>query len=373
MSRPIIIFLKPKLDIEDIKRLVLKVYGLKVLSVENLDSYDDKNYHIGVDETINGNSNITRTDRHGYTLKILNTVSSQKTSAIDIQHAMIDEVSRIGIKTPKPQPNLKGDNWSMELLKSEDGGNNWFLVRLFNYLPGTLLQSVPVSMDLCYQIGDCAGKMDVALKNVSRPNGWECEFSHWSMEVIPELLQHLHHIKDGDDRHLLQTVIQEFDASVLSCYEKFQKGFIHGDMNDANIIVTSNTVFNNNKNSTGVPDYKFEAIIDFGDFSYSLYIFEAAITMIYTVLLTKDFDIVNAPGKILSGYIKHITLSDAELRFLKLCMCARLAQSIVRGALSSQNDADNTYTQNTSITGWKALKKLWPVSNEEILKKWLMV
>ncbi|XP_050395486.1 hydroxylysine kinase [Patella vulgata] len=365
-------FLKPKLDIEDIQRLVLKVYGLKVLSVENLDSYDDKNYHIGVVETVDGNCKITRTDRHGYTLKILNTVSSQKTAAIDIQHTMIEEVSRIGIKTPKPQPNLKGDNWSMELLKSEDG-NNWFLVRLFNYVPGTLLQSVPVTLDLCYQIGECAGKMDVALKNVSRPIGWECEFSHWSMEVIPELLQHLHPIKDGDDRHLLQTVIQEFDSKVLSCYEKFQKGFIHGDMNDANILVTSNTVHNNNKNSTSEEDYKLEAIIDFGDFSFSLYIFEAAIMMSYLVLLTKDFDIVNVPGKILSGYLKYITLSDAELCFLKLCMCARLAQSIVRGALSNENDVGNTYTQNTSITAWKALKKLWPVSNEGILKQWLMV
>lgn len=43
-------------------------------------------------------------------------------------------------------------------------GKGDFLVRLFVYVPGEVLEGKPYSAKLCFQVGQLAGKLDTALK-----------------------------------------------------------------------------------------------------------------------------------------------------------------------------------------------------------------
>ena len=70
--------IRPQTTEDNARELALELYGLTVSSVKELVSYDDRNYWIRVEQEYN-NPNITELWPHGYMLKILNSMDSQKT------------------------------------------------------------------------------------------------------------------------------------------------------------------------------------------------------------------------------------------------------------------------------------------------------
>ena len=69
--------IKPQTNDDTARHLVEKLYGLKVKSVKELDSYDDRNYMVTVEQEHN-NPYIEKVDPNGYILKILNSMDSPK-------------------------------------------------------------------------------------------------------------------------------------------------------------------------------------------------------------------------------------------------------------------------------------------------------
>ena len=68
--------IKPIVSAETARCLVERLYGLRVQSVNELNSYDDRNWHVHVDAGYCVNNNIADISRHGYVLKILNDTDS---------------------------------------------------------------------------------------------------------------------------------------------------------------------------------------------------------------------------------------------------------------------------------------------------------
>ena len=68
-------------------------------------------------------------------------------------------------------------------------------------------------------------------------------------------------------------------------------GVIHGDFNEQNILVTKSedTQACASSSSGNEGDYHVSGVIDFGDSSYGPYIFEAAITITYMMLVERLF------------------------------------------------------------------------------------
>jgi len=59
--------------------LVRRLYGFEPITVVELPSYDDRNYHVVVaDNDRHGNPYVTEVCRHGYVLKVLNSLDSRK-------------------------------------------------------------------------------------------------------------------------------------------------------------------------------------------------------------------------------------------------------------------------------------------------------
>lgn len=54
----------------------------------------------------------------------------------------------------------------------------------------------------------------------------------------------------------------------------------------------------------------------------------------------------------------------------KICVAARLCQSLVLGAYTHSLDPDNDYVLITQSNGWTILEQLWSMPDEELDQLW---
>ena len=112
------------------------------------------------------------------------------------------------------------------------------------------------------------------------------------------------------------------------------------------------------------------AVIDFGDAHRTCLIFELAIALCYMILQTGDI----AMGKyIIEGYQDIRKLTNLEKKILKISVCARICQSLIMGAYSYLHDPQNEYLLTTQKSGWSLLKKLWPLTQDDVLRSWGLI
>lgn len=118
---------------------------------------------------------------------------------------------------------------------------------------------------------------------------------------------------------MAETVFDNFEKHVIPTIPHLQKGIIHNDANDMNIIMQ--------KNSTD--EYDVAGIIDFGDCMVSCYVFELAIMMAYSMVGKENP--VETVVPMLAGYLNAFPLPDRDLDCLFYAVLGRLAQSCVNG------------------------------------------
>lgn len=349
---------KPDLDEKTAKKLIEYLYGLRVKKITRLDGYDDKNFH-AICERDFDNTHIQKVDNDGYTFKVTNSLHSEKTDLIQAQIDMLLYLNQQGIECPVPVKQKTGSYFSLEVLHKESVGvekmdtDKRHAVRLLVFKSGVLLNKVPLTEKLLVNIGYFTVKLDQCLAGFSHP-AYEEYSILWSLQEIPKLRQFVHAVESKGDQDLIKCVIKEFEDKVISVLDRLEKGIIHGDINEQNVIVEPTGNFVN-------------AIIDFGDTHKSCLIFELAIVMCYMMIQAGDLQV----GRfVLNGYQKGRILPDTEKNILKLCICARLCQSLTMGAYSYKLDPGNEYLLTTQKSGWKMLRELWPVSDEELCHMW---
>ncbi|XP_052744342.1 hydroxylysine kinase [Bicyclus anynana] len=334
--------IKPLIDHDGVKLLAERLYGISVLELIELNGYDDKNYKIIEDPNVK-NPLITNHNPHGYVLKIMNSMDSQNLSVVEAQNEIMNFLITRSVTCPKPIRNIFGHLHSVE---SISGKNH--VVRLLEYVPGELLKDVPRSESLFYQLGEFVANLDNKLQNFNH-SGLVSREHIWMLSKVPELDKFKYAIKDADKLDLAEEVIEEFKYAVLPRFDELEKGVIHGDVNENNILVEL-------KPGGSKTDYRISGIIDFGDIQYSYYVFELAITMTYIMLLTGD---PRSGGYVLAGYTVTRRLPDEEYRLLKTLISSRLVQSLTLGAYTIDQDPKNTYVTSTErANGWELLKKI---------------
>lgn len=116
-------------------------------------------------------------------------------------------------------------------------------------------------------------------------------------------------MKDQTKLEIVEEVIAAFEKKVIANDEIFEKGLIHGDFNEQNILVH---LVGKTKAGT---EHKISGIIDFGDTSESNLIFELAIAMAYMMILSKD---VTSGGFVLAGYTSVRVIPEAEKKVLRV-------------------------------------------------------
>lgn len=334
--------IRPAIDHEGVKLLAERLYGISVLDLTELNGYDDKNYKITEDPNMK-NPLITNHSEHGYVLKIMNSMDSQNLSFVEAQNEIMNFLNSRSVSCPKPVRNIFGHLHSIENI-----GGKQHVVRLLEYIPGELLKDVPPSESLFYQLGEFVANLDNKLQNFNH-SGLVSREHIWMLSKVPDLEKFKYVIKDAEKLDLVEEVIEEFKYAVVPRLDDLEKGVIHGDVNEMNILVSP-------KPGASKTDYRISGIIDFGDIQYSYYVFELAITMTYMMLLTGD---PRTGGIALAGYTVTRRLPEEEYRLLKTLISARLVQSLILGAYTLEQDPNNAYVVSTEkANGWELLKKI---------------
>ncbi|XP_057670232.1 hydroxylysine kinase-like [Diorhabda carinulata] len=331
--------IKANLSEDEVKQIAWQLYGEKVISVKELNGYDDKNFHIKNEE---GNE---------FIMKFINSIDSNNPEIFEAQSLLLVHLKKNGIPCPMPIKTKSGQYYEKCQLKS---GSH--IVRALKFMEGIVLAEISWNNNLFYEIGRSAANMDNAMASFQHP-AYDNYKSLWMLESVPEILHFLSAVNDSDKQQLITTIVHEFKEKLLLRSKNFQRGLIHGDFNEQNIIV----------DKTDKGQYEVKAIIDYGDCHIGFYVYELAITMTYMILLAKN---IGAGGYVFMGYVSVRPMSKEECSFIKLCIAARLCQSLVMGAYTNQQDPTNTYVLITAVYGWQLLEELWNEDDENLLQLW---
>ncbi|XP_017889035.1 hydroxylysine kinase [Ceratina calcarata] len=343
--------IRPPGNKEIATKLLKELYNLTALSVTDLNAYDDRNYHVICDGS-HTNPHITNISECGYVLKIVNSLDSKKEHVIEAQTDMLIFLNKREITCPLPVKNVHGLYHTLVELNA-DGCTGDYVVRLLVYRPGELLRHVPITGELLRNVGSFTAKLSNVLLNFSH-SAYNEHKTMWMLNSVPKLRQFTYAVKNALERELAHQVILAFEKEVLEIDLRLEHGMIHGDLNEQNLVVSSN-------------GREIAAVIDFGDSHRTSLIFELAITLCYMILQAGDI----AMGKhVIEGYQDIRKLTEPEKKILKTTVCARLCQSLVMGAYSHLYDPQNDYLLSTQKSGWTLLKKLWPLSQDAILRNW---
>lgn len=107
--------IKPKIDEKAAIALVEELYGFHVKKINELNAYDDKNYHVLCDSE-NTNPHVSEIVEHGYVLKVLNSLDSRNVSFVEGQNEMMLFLNQRGVACPVPVKNLRGSFYAVKQL-----------------------------------------------------------------------------------------------------------------------------------------------------------------------------------------------------------------------------------------------------------------
>uniref|UniRef100_A0A2M4CLV5 Hydroxylysine kinase n=1 Tax=Anopheles darlingi TaxID=43151 RepID=A0A2M4CLV5_ANODA len=347
--------IRPIVSEDEVRKLAERLYGIIVLEMCELVSYDDRNFMIQADSYVK-NPILKSINAGGYVMKIANSLDSQDESFFDGQNDIMLHLSKRDIKCPVPVQNIYGKFYSLEKLAGSE-----HVVRLLEYIPGKVFHGVPHPDRLFYQAGQFIARIDSALKSVDKAKILNRQ-SIWMLENFPKLKDFIYVIKDEHHKDIIEQVLDAFNRRIVPNLHEFQQGVIYGDFNEHNIIV--------NKKAADSKEYEITGIIDFGDVCYSRYVFELAIAMTYMMLESNDLD---TGGLVMAGYSMIRIIPPHEKDVLRVAIAARFCQSLVLGLYTATVDSSNQYILSTQARGWNMLEALWKESDKDIQERWATV
>ncbi|KAI1285316.1 Hydroxylysine kinase [Halotydeus destructor] len=345
--------IKPPFEAKSVPLFVQEHYGLNVSKFKELNSYDDRNYYILVDECENGGIE--------FNLKVTNYLDSGIPGLLEALNDLMINLSEGGIPLPIPIATKDTEGKSVTMMRKKLGTEKEYAVRLMTFIPGKLFVDVPYTPNLLRTAGEQLAKLGAVLQNYSSTGGvLETRTFIWSLLCIEQVKDFAHAVDDEDRRQLVNEVFDDFLDNVMAKLDTYPSSLIHGDFNEQNILVK--------ENSAG--DYDVCGVLDFNDVHKAPQIFDLAMFCAYCMFESKVLDPILAPKYAVQGYERVRSLNEQEKQALPFCVAARMAQSLTLGAYSHKSDPGNEYLLTTAKTGWSLLSNLRKHTSEELIKLW---
>jgi ethanolamine-phosphate phospho-lyase len=134
-------------------------------------------------------------------------------------------------------------------------------------------------------------------------------------------------ITNPADKKIVQHYFSVFENDVVPEFNALRKSVIHGDLNEANIIVQNNTI---------------NGFIDFGDLSYAPAICELAVLLTYIMMMFPD-ECFEKAGIIIQNFHHQFPLTKGEIEILPVLITTRLCVSLCKSAEAKAKSADTDY------------------------------
>ena len=309
---------------EEIQKHVFDLYGFQINEIVKFEGYDDLNFGL---TSATGEKFVAKVSRDHSVEQLLEL------------NRLMTFLSDNGFKVPVP---IKLKNCTETLVKITIGDEECSL-RLFHFVSGDLLKSTKIDRDLLKNGAEHIAKLHLVLKDFKSDIIANREYI-WLIKQAPNVKSLLTSVKDESNKKLVVEVLDEFQEKMLHLIDQLPQSVIHGDLNEANMLVSPNAL----------GQMEVTGLIDFSDVDFAPRVFDLAIFCLYMLLETGDVNV----NELIEAYCKLVPLTDIEKSMVPICMKARLAQSLVIGAHSYEKDPSNEYVLKTASNGWRILKEL---------------
>lgn len=263
-------------------------------------------------------------------------------SVIELQDAVTDALQKADLHTPAIRRTSSGE---LGLNLTTETGEAVH-ARAYEFIEGgTLDTHAELTGVTAERLGELAGATAKALEPLTHPAA-EREIQ-WEMRNAATVIETLLHHLPEDRRAACQTATAHAETVVNTVASSLPLQIIHGDLTCDNVI----------------QDRMRELwIIDLGDVAKSWRIAELAVTAADIFGRTGDLSHVI---RAVTGFSKHITLSDAEITALWPLMVLRGAVLAVSGWSQLAVDPGNDYARERIEHEWKVLERTLNVNPSE--------
>ncbi|RDD45789.1 Hydroxylysine kinase [Trichoplax sp. H2] len=361
---------RPKVTEIQVRQTASRLLGVAIetiIGVRQLESFEDCNYHIKINNKENDCND-------QFILKILNLQSNLIKDAIECKILACQFLSQSGIQCSKPVQLTNGSYMDMVTFLSSDSAENTVhndhIVFIVEYLQGILLRDMEPKFDntLMYQLGQTIATMD---KQLLKFQSHQRKFftGDWSLhDNFATLDRYLQYIHMASKKDILTEIFQSCKIAMQQILPQLKTCFIHGDVNPGNVIVSTSSSKSTSVSQVG-SSHQGIGVIDFGDFHYSYLIIELAIAIAHVMAETTTDAIANS-GHLLAGYLSVVHLNPKEFNLLYDVILARLFQLIVLSEYVYTLDSSNSYVIDRVPNYYQAITMLWKLSREEAYQRW---
>jgi ethanolamine-phosphate phospho-lyase len=230
--------------------------------------------------------------------------------------------------------------------------NEWpekYYVRISNYIEGFPLSKELASDQLLGEIAAATAEMLVHLQSIDSDKIKATQHD-WNLRDALRNKPKVDFIINPTDRKVVKHYLAMFENDVVPSFASLRHSIIHGDLNEANIIIS---------------DQKLEGIIDFGDVSYAPTICELAILLAYVMMIFPD-DCFEKAQIIIENFHKLLPITEPELELLPLLIATRLCVSVCNSAEAKSKNTDTDYILISEKPAWNLLHK-WVTLNPEFI------
>ena len=307
-------------------RLAAEAWGLQA-EASPLGGWTDSNFEL------------RSTDRRTFVLKVSPPATSR--AVLEAEGALLSHLARSPLAPliPRAVPTTAGS--LLHAMTDDDGATRW--VRLLTFLDGTpVAGSATRSPRLLDAIGRTIARLDLALADFDHP---AIRLTHdWDLMATVELARFVGLIENPDRRALVEHHLGRFAAIAAGPCDELDRGVIHGDLNDHNLLVRR-----------AGDDVRLAGIIDFGDALRSPVVAELAIAASY-LMLDRDEPLADA-GHLVRGFNSIRRLTDLERELLADLVLGRICASVLHAAAGQVRAPDNEYLQISAASMWRLLER----------------
>jgi len=310
---------RPRLTIEDARRLAFDRFGLETSETAELPSERDQNF-------------LLRTPRGPLVLELAGPTESDAVK--DLENRALAWIAERAPELPVPQ--LLG--------QSPDGR-----ARLLSYLPGTVLaEARPRSPALFGRVGELLGRLDTALSGFRHAAAVGRDFA-WDPARAAEVVDRHRAAIAGPARHELVSRFQAlYTSEVVPLLPGLPRSVFHNDANDYNLLVGPPTGAAEDRAITG--------LLDFGDMVESWTVCELAVALAYGIF--GQAEPLAVARRLVAGYHAARPLSEPELDAVWILAAMRLCTSVALSAHRRTAEPDNPYLLVSEDSAWEALGRM---------------
>jgi ethanolamine-phosphate phospho-lyase len=238
---------------------------------------------------------------------------------------------------------------SAGLLIAADKPNNIF-IRITRFIEGESLTKKTATDSMLQAVAASAASMLARLQNIESDIVKASEHD-WNLKFSLRNEEKLKYITAPQNRKIVQHFFSVFKDEVQPLINSLRQSVVHGDLNEANIIVK---------------DDKLIGFIDFGDMGYAPVVCELAVLLTYVMMMFPE-ECIEKAKLVIATFQQHFLLTEEEITLLPPLIATRLCVSVCNSAEAKALNTDSAYILISEEQAWHLLQH-WISLNPLLIK-----